>query len=333
MNILITSVGRRTYMIDYFKKALKGQGKVFAANSELTYALRKADNYVLVPNIYDSSYINFLLSYCKENEISALISLFDIDIPMLSENRFLFEQIGVRLLISDYSFVSMCNDKWQTYKYIKNNGFNAPNTYISLIEAKKAIDVREVTYPLIVKPRWGMGSIGVFEANNEEELNVFYKKTKNEILKSYLKYESIRNIDKSIIIQQKIEAEEWGLDIFNDLSGNYLSCVPKKKLAMRAGETDVAKISKAKELISFGKNVARVTQHISNLDMDFFIKDKEFYILEFNCRFGGQYPFSHIAGVDFPEALITMLNGNEPSMDCLMFDACTVFKDFEIRRI
>jgi len=41
--------------------------------------------------------------------------------------------------------------------------------------------------------------------------------------------------------------------------------------------------------------------------VDVFSYNNNFYILEMNCRFGGQYPFSHLAGVNFPKALIKML--------------------------
>lgn len=66
MNILLTSAGRRTYMVEYFKQALNGNGKVFASNSILTYTLEQADEFVITPNIYDDSYIAFLLDYCKK---------------------------------------------------------------------------------------------------------------------------------------------------------------------------------------------------------------------------------------------------------------------------
>ena len=50
MNILLTSVGRRTYLIEYFKEAMKCVGKVFASNSEYTYTLSHADEYVITPS-------------------------------------------------------------------------------------------------------------------------------------------------------------------------------------------------------------------------------------------------------------------------------------------
>lgn len=52
MNILLTSVGRRTYLVNYFKDALKPHnGQVFAANSIETYALKQADGFTITPNI------------------------------------------------------------------------------------------------------------------------------------------------------------------------------------------------------------------------------------------------------------------------------------------
>ena len=96
MNILFTSVGRRTYLVEYFKEALNGEGKIYVANSDANSpAFLVADESVVSPLIYDEKYIPFLLDYCKNNEISAIISLFDIDLPILSKNKELFKQNGI----------------------------------------------------------------------------------------------------------------------------------------------------------------------------------------------------------------------------------------------
>ena len=66
MNILLTSVGRRGYLIDYFKKALQGKGEVHVANSSaVTPAFSRADHSVVTPLIYDKEYIDFLLTYFR----------------------------------------------------------------------------------------------------------------------------------------------------------------------------------------------------------------------------------------------------------------------------
>jgi carbamoyl-phosphate synthase large subunit len=311
MNILLTSVGRRTYMVNYFKEALQGNGLVHAANSVETYAMKKADQSVRTPLIYEGNYIEFLFNYCLKNDIKVVISLFDIDLPVLAKNKQKFVENQIALIVSDYDFVKICNDKWLTHNFLIENGFNAPASFLSLNNVLQALERNEINFPLIIKPRWGMGSIGIFEADNNEELLVLYQKTLNSIKSSYLKYESNQELNKSVIIQEKLLGDEYGLDIFNDLNGELLACVPKKKLAMRAGETDSAEIIENNELTEMGEKISRLSKHIGNLDVDCFWVDNKFYILEMNCRFGGQYPFSHLAGVNFPEALLKLIKNEK----------------------
>lgn len=311
MNIILTSVGRRTYMVNYFKEALRGIGLVHAANSVETYAMSTADKSVITPLIYGENYIEFLLNYCLENDIKAVISLFDIDLPVLAKNKVRFAEHGISIIISDFEFIKTCNDKWLTYIFLRENEFNTPVSFLSVKDALAALMRNEIHFPLIIKPRWGMGSIGIFQADNEEELEILYRKSLNSIKESYLKFESQQAIENSIIIQEKLLGDEYGMDIFNNLKGDFLACVPKKKLAMRAGETDSAEIIENTELLDIGKNLSQLSKHVGNLDVDCFLVDNEFFILEMNCRFGGQYPFSHLAGVNFLKAIIQMLMGTE----------------------
>lgn len=74
MNILLTSARRRTYLVNYFKDSLKGKGLVHAANNIMTYTLSQADRYVITPDIYDERYIDFLIDYCKDSNITAILS-------------------------------------------------------------------------------------------------------------------------------------------------------------------------------------------------------------------------------------------------------------------
>lgn len=307
MNILLTSVGRRSYLVNYFKDGIKGIGQIHAANSVQTYAMQLADKSIVTPLIYDESYIDFLLNYSLNNNIKAIIPLFDIDIPVLAMNKKRFSDEGIQIVVSDYEISKICNDKWLTYKFLYKGGFYTTATFLSLKEAFTAISNKEIQYPLIIKPRWGMGSIGIFQAENQHELEILYKKTKDSINESYLKYESQAAPNNSVIIQEKLKGTEYGLDIFNDFKGKLLTCVPKKKLAMRAGETDSAEIIDDPEMLKLGQNISKKTNHIGNLDLDCFFFNDKYYVLEMNCRFGGQYPFAHLAGVDFPKAIIKML--------------------------
>lgn len=312
MNILLTSVGRRSYLVKYFKEALGENGEVHASNSTaITPAFTCTDKSVVTPLIYDEQYIPFLLNYCMENSISAIISLFDIDLPILSANKTTFEDIGVRVVVSDEAVINICNDKWETYSFLIGNGFNAPKTYISLDSALEGIKTEEISFPLMLKPRWGMGSIGVFEVKNEQELKVLYNKSVLNILSSYLKYESQQDLKKSVLIQEKMHGQEYNLDVINNLRSEYQNTIVKKKYSMRSGETDCAEVINNPVLKDLGKNLSTTLQHVANLDVDVFLDGETPYILEMNARFGGGYPFSHIAGINLPLAIIKWLNNEE----------------------
>lgn len=318
MNILLTSVGRRSYLVQYFKEVIGEEGEVHVSNStELTPAFTVADQSVVTPLIYSDDYIPFLISYCKEHEICALISLFDIDLPILSVNKKLFNDIGVKMIVSDKPVIDVCNDKYTTYKFLKQNGFLTPRTFISMHETLEAINNKEINYPLIVKPRWGMGSIGVLIAENEEELLVFYKKSLSQIKNSYLKYESNDNLNESVIIQEKLNGQEYGLDVINDLNKEYKNTVVKVKHAMRSGETDCAETVNDFRFKELGGSISKKLGHIGNLDVDVFLVGDCLYILEMNARLGGGYPFSHMAGVNLPQAIVNWVEGKDASEDLL----------------
>lgn len=318
MNFLFTSVGRRSYLVKYFKEALGSNGKIHVANSSaISPAFQAADYSVVTPLIYSDTYIPFLLEYCKCNRIDVLISLFDIDLPILSANKEKFKKIGTKVIVSDPEVIDICNDKWKTFQFLSAHGFRVPHTYLSLESAFDALDKKEIAYPVFIKPRWGMGSISVCEAENDEELTVLYKKAKRDIGKTYLKYESAVNQEESVLIQEKLDGQEYGLDVINDLKGNYVNTSVKKKIAMRSGETDCAVTVNDSNLQELGRRLGLLMKHCANMDVDVFRVGSEYYILEMNARFGGGYPFSHVAGVNLPAAIISWVQGQATDIKLL----------------
>jgi carbamoyl-phosphate synthase large subunit len=310
MNILLTSVGRRKYLVEYFKEALNGIGQLHVSNSEYTYSMKSADSYVLTPLIYDEGYIPTLLDYCIKNNVDALLSLFDVDLLVLARNRGLFLDHGTKIILASEQSVRICNDKWETYLFLTQNGIKAPSTYLSIKDAVSDIRRGKTQFPLVIKPRWGMGSIGINYAENEEELNILYQKSTREVYRSYLKYESRFTKDQEILIQEKLVGQEHGLDVVNDLSGKYVKTYAKKKVAMRAGETDIGETVNSRRFEKIGRALSEKIQHEGVLSVDCFVTDKGIFVTEMNCRFSGHYPISHLAGVELPKQIVKWL-GNE----------------------
>ena len=334
-NILFTSAGRRSYLINYFREALGGKGLVHAANSNaLCPAFGAADKSVVTPLIYDAAYIPFLKQYCLDNNIKAVIPLFDVDLPVLAKHKTEFESIGVNVIVSDIDVVTTCNDKWQTFKFLKENGLNTPETFLHLEDALQALKSNNIVFPVIIKPRWGLGSIAIFEADDESELKVLFEKVKKEIKNTCLKYESEADYEHSVLIQEKLSGQEYNLDVINDLAGNYQNTIAKKKFAMRAGETDCAETVNAVGLKELGEVLSRKLRHTANLDVDVFCRRDAVYVLEMNARFGGGYPFSHMAGVNLPLAVVRWLQGETIESDVLQEEFGVIaYKDITLNKM
>lgn len=310
MNILFTCAGRRTYLLKYFKEQLGGNGLIVGTDMQLTApALTAADIKEQVPAVYAPDYINRTLEICRQHKIKALICLNDLELPILAENRNCFEEIGVKVIVSTPEVIDICFDKYLTAQYVESLGLNTPKTFINYADAIAALDTGELKFPLVLKPRWGSGSIGIEFVNNMEELKETYAMLLKKIKKTILATAS--QGEEYILIQEKIDGQEYGLDVMNDLDGKHRAVSVKKKLAMRAGETDKAQTVDNAEIRAIGRTLGANLHHIGNLDVDVFERDGKYYILELNPRFGGGFPFSYEAGVNFPKAIIEWLKGNE----------------------
>ena len=311
MNILFTCAGRRTYLLKYFKENMSAEDKVVATDMQLSApALQAADVKLQVPAVYDPKYIDITLNICKEQKIDALISLNDLELPILAENKSKFEELGVTVIVSDPEVIDIAFDKYKTAQWMESIGLNAPKTYITLASAKEALAKGEIAFPLFMKPRWGSGSIGLETIEDMEELDIYYHLLMKKIKKTILATASVGN--EYIMIQEKLTGNEFGLDVMNDLEGNNVAVSVKQKLAMRAGETDKAITVDLPEVREMGATIGRNLKHIGNLDVDIMQRaNGDYCALELNPRFGGGYPFSYEAGVNLPKAILQWLKGEK----------------------
>ncbi len=311
MNILFTCAGRRTYLLKYFKENLAEGDKVVATDMQLSApALQVADVKLQVPAVYDPEYVNITLNICREQKIDALLSLNDLELPILAENKARFEELGVKVIVSSPEVIDIAFDKYKTARWVESLGLVTPKTYVCLEDAKRALAAGEIGFPLFMKPRWGSGSIGLESIADMEELDIYYNLLMKKIKKTILATASVG--DEYIMIQEKLTGAEFGLDIMNDLNGNHVAVSVKQKLAMRAGETDKAVTVDLPEVREMGRKIGEALGHIGNLDVDIMQRaDGAYCVLELNPRFGGGFPFSYEAGVNMPKAIIQWIKGEE----------------------
>lgn len=303
MNILLTCTGRRHYLAKFFHQALAGKGKVVGTDMSLTApALAMCDVVRQVPPVSDENYLNLLLEIIKEQQINLLFSLNDLELELLVNNRDAIEQeTGATVYVPTAETLCICADKWQTFHFAKSIGVPVPETWLTVGSALESLDASEVSFPLIVKPRWGSASIGLFVANDKETLVEVFEACERAVASSLL---ASFGSTEAVIIQEMLVGTEYGLDLLFSKQENFIGFTAKKKIAMRAGETDKAISVEAAPFKQSIETIAANFVHRGNMDCDFIERDGTFYLLEINPRFGGGYPFTHLAGANHVQMLL-----------------------------
>ena len=300
MNILILSAGTRNKVVQYFVKALEGKGKVIATDmSNLAPAIYDADKYYIVPRMTEDGYIDVILDICKKEKISGVLSLIDPELSLLAENKENFEAVGTKVIGSSYELCEMSLDKMKMFEWLTSHNYKCANSYMDKGQFFKDVDDGEITYPVFVKPARGSASIAISKVYDKETI---------ELLFSH---------DEGLMIQEFLDGQEIGADVYIDMiSGEIVSIFTKKKIKMRAGETDKSVSFKDDKLFELIKRFVSEAGYRGQIDIDIFDIDGEYYISEVNPRFGGGYPHAYESGADHMKLIVNNLNGN--ANDCII---------------
>ena len=224
MNILILSAGTRNKIVQYFKNALSGKGFVIATDcSNLAPAIYEADKYYIVPRMTDEGYIDVILDICKNEKINGVISLIDPELSLLAENKEKFKVVGTTVIGSSYELCEISLDKFEMYKWLSDKGYKCAKSYIDKNDFFADLDRGIAKFPVFVKPARGSASISISKVYDKETVDLLFAH------------------NDGLMIQEFLDGQEIGADVYIDMiSGEPVSIFTKKKLKMRAGETDKA---------------------------------------------------------------------------------------------
>jgi carbamoyl-phosphate synthase large subunit len=314
MRVLLSSVGRRGYLAKYFKQVLGSAGEVWGADSSpYAPAFRYCDRVVLLPKVGEVGYAENLLDLCIKNKIDMVVPLIDPELEVLAVHHEKFQSNGIMAAVSPAKTIKIAFDKYQTYLHAKSAGIPTPETVTTVEEALQLIQSGKLFWPVMVKPRKGSASMFTNCCFNEGELKLAFQNCPDPV------------------VQEFAAGEEYGYDIFCDGDLKPVSVFCKRKLAMRAGETDKAVSVNDKKLIDLGSKIAHAFPVFGPADADVKMGKNGPMLLEVNPRFGGGYPCSHLCGADFPAKLIAIRKGQKLIPDIGNYpDGVYMFKQDEI---
>lgn len=300
MNVLMASAGRRTKLAQYFCETLGDGGRLVVTDcSPHAPILYTVDNRYIVPRIDAPHYLDKLLTICQKENIKGIFSLIDPEIGLLAKNKKPFESLGITVFTSDYQACETCLDKMAFFKFLNGHGFRCAFTVDNFTDLKRALTAKKMDFPMFIKPRKGSASIGIAVINNEKEAAALFDR------------------DGDFIFQQHLGTDEYGVDVYIDMiSREIVSIFAKKKLAMRAGETDKAISIIDNELFRVVSDLVKALDLLGPLDIDVFKINGQYYISEINPRFGGGYPLAFECGENFPGFILDNMRGikNKPAI-------------------
>ncbi len=271
-------------------KALKLKCRFFGTDiTPLSSALQLCDERFVVKAVDHQGYINQLLKIVRENSIKLLVPTVDLDLKDLAGNQEKFEKLGCIVLVSSQSVIDICQDKRQTFKFLKKNNFNTPET----IAARKILEQKRIKFPLFLKPWDGYASRGNEIVKNRKELEFYAKKIPN------------------CIAQEYVIGDEYTCDCFVDFAGDVRCVVPRRRIEVRSGEVSKGEVVKNMSIMNKAAELVKALKAgpgVITVQL-IFTRDKQIKFIEINPRFGGGVPLAIKAGADFPKWILSQLTG------------------------
>lgn len=291
MNVLILSAGTRNKIVQYFKRELEGKGNVIATDmSELAPAIYEADKYYIVPRMTDEGYIDVILDICKKESVTGVLSLIDPELSLLAENEDRFAAVGTKVIGSSYELCEMSLDKFKMFNWLVENNYNCAKSYIDKEDFYKDLENGNIEFPVFVKPICGSASIAISKVDDKNTVELLFGHSDN------------------LMIQEFLKGQEIGADVYIDMiSGEVISIFTKKKIKMRAGETDKSVSFKDEKLFNLIKKFVKDAGYRGQIDIDIFDYNGEYYISEVNPRFGGGYPHAYECGANHMKYIVSNL--------------------------
>lgn len=293
MNILVLAAGTRNKIVQGFKNALGGVGRVIAADaSPLAPAIYEADGYYIVPPISAENYVDIILDICRRERIDGVLSLIDPELALLAGHEADFKAVGTRVLGSSRELCEMSLDKMKMYAWLRSHGYRCARSWSEREAFFAAVEAGEVNYPVFIKPVRGSASVSISKAFDRQTVELLF------------------DHEDGLMAQELLEGQEIGADVYVDmLSEETVSIFTKKKLKMRAGETDKAVSFKDETLFELIERFVREAGFRGQIDIDLFEVGGEYYISEVNPRFGGGYPHAYACGCDHMKLILNNLRG------------------------
>lgn len=321
MNILLSSVGRRPYLVRWFRDALRDNavdGTVIAADVDPHAPSRPfADAFVLAPTVVDPSYESWLRRTLTEHDVDLAISINDFE---LSTWALLSDDDELRSLVRlSADTQRVIEDKFATSQALDAAEVSSPITWLG----GTLPGPDDAPGPFVTKGRFGSASRGLRFADRNTLQSAIDEAVQEVTTRQGVPALSQTEVPPSelLVVQERIDGVEYGLDVVSNLDGEYAGVLARRKIAMRSGETDRAVSVDPTPFEEIARGIAQAIPHPGTIDVDVFVDESgDCFVIDINPRFGGGYPFSHLSGARVPSCYVAWALGRSEDPSWLRYD-------------
>lgn len=136
----------------------------------MAYGLYDCDAYVYTPNIYQPDYVDALIEICKTHKIDLIIPGMDDEAHIFARNIHKFDAAGIKVIVAGEALLDLCRDK----EKMSNELNKIANVFVKSFDKDgfiKALEVGDINYPAIAKPRGGFASRGIEIINSASDIS------------------------------------------------------------------------------------------------------------------------------------------------------------------
>ncbi len=265
-----------------------------------------AKEFVTIPVATDPSFIDAVLSICREKNIHVLLPLVTKELVPLSQHRQEFELAGVKLLISTTASLEIANNKSRLNEFLQWRGMAVPEFRVAETVEQFTEAVTELGYPqhpICFKPSVSNGSRGfriISEKIPELDLLLNYKPNNTYIRLT----DAVRILSSGsfpeLLISEYLPGEEYSVDCLAN-KGAAVLVVPRLRKRMINGISVEGEFVKEESIIAYCTQIIKELQLHGNIGIQ--VKRAAagaFLIVEINPRVQGTIVAALGAGVNLP---------------------------------
>lgn len=241
-------------------------------------------------------FFEYGLKLIRENDYTLVVPLSDASATFLSQHKNEIK-LGTRVAVNDWETFQQAIDKARTMKACVENGVPAPKTIFGE-DLLEQIEHTEFSYPVVVKPRTGVGSIGFNIISSKEKL-IGYISAYDQANGPLLVQEYIR----------QGRQPQYRADLFRTRDGDFKAvCVGKvTRWYPLDGGSGIAIVSIHDEKIV--EDCKRLLDAIgwigyANIDMVCDEETGEAKILEINGRAGASIKIDYVCGINISQLIL-----------------------------